>query len=142
MPRLLKSETDQRLVVSQRALTTAFGMLSVPKSVGYEPSSTDGAIEMGLIGIDADLAISACLYEILGTSGIVRKDNGFYLTASEALDSFRSTLNSKIPRLSVLTHGVSDAASHLKKLETACSNFSVIFTARASALHGGAGVSQ
>lgn len=142
MPRLLKSETDQRLVVSQRALTTAFGMLSTPKPVGYEPSSTDGAIEMGLIGIAADLAISACLYEILGASGIVRKDSGFYLTAPEALDSFRLTLNSKIPRLTVLTHGVIDAAAHLKKLDGACSRFPVIFTARASAVHGGAGVSS
>jgi hypothetical protein len=142
MPRLLKSETDQRLTVSQRALTTAFGMLSIPRPVSYEPSSTDGAIEMGLIGIAADLAISACLYEVLGASGIVRKDTGFYLTASEALDSFRSTLNSKIPRLTVLTHGLPDAAAHLKKLDGACSNFPVIFTARASAVHGGAGVSS
>lgn len=142
MPRLLKSETDQRLTVSQRALTTAFGMLSIPKPVGYEQNSTDGAIEMGLIGIAADLAISACLYEVLGGSGIVRKDSGFYLTAAEAIDSFRATLNSKIPRLSVLTHGVPDAAAHLKKLYGACSNFPVIFTARATAVHGGAGVSS
>jgi hypothetical protein len=142
MPRLLKSETGQRLTVSQRALTTALGILSVPKPVGYEPSSTDCAIEMGLIGIAADLAISACLYEILGATGIARKDSGFYLTASEALDSFRTTLNSKIPRLTVLTHGVSDAAAHLKKLDAACSNFPIIFTARASAVHGGAGVSS
>lgn len=142
MPRLLKSETDQRLAVSQSALTTAFGMLSIPKPVGYERSSTDGAIEMGLIGIAADLAISACLYEILGVSGIVRKDSGFFLTASEALDSFRSTLNSKIPRLTMLTHGVPDAAAHLEKLDGACSNFPVIFTARATAVHGGAGVSS
>jgi hypothetical protein len=142
MPRLLKSETDQRLSVSQRALTTAFGMLSVPKPVSYEPITTDGAIEMGLIGIAADLAISACLYEVLGPSGIVRKDNGFYLSASEALDSFRATLNSKIPRLTVLTHGIPDTSAHLKKLSDACSSFSVIFTARASAVHAGAGVSS
>jgi hypothetical protein len=97
---------------------------------------------MGLIGIAADLAISACLYELLGDSGIVRKDRGFYLTAAEALDSFRATLDSKIPRLSVLTHGVPDAAAHLDKLDSACSNFPVIFTARAAAVHGGAGVSS
>ena len=142
MPRLLKSETDQRLTVSQRALTTAFGMLSTPKPVSYEPVNTDGAIEMGLIGIAADLAISACLYEVLGASGIIRKDSGFYLSASEALDSFRATLNSKIPRLAALTHGVPDPSGHLKKLHAACSNFPVIFTARACAVHGGAGISS
>jgi hypothetical protein len=142
MPRLLKSETDQRLSVSQRALTTAFGMLSVPKPVSYEPVNTDGAIEMGLIGIAADLAVSACLYEVLGPSGIVRKESRFYLSAPEALGTFRATLSSKIPRLTVLTHGIPDASAHLKKLGDACSNFSVIFTARASAVHGGAGVSS
>ncbi len=142
MPRLLKSQTDQRLTVSQRALTTAFGLLSIPKPVSYEPVSTDGAIEIGLIGIAADLAISACLYEVLGVSGIIRKDSGFYLTASEALESFRATLNSKIPRLAALTHGVPDASGHLKKLDVACSNFPVIFTARAFAVHGGAGISS
>ena len=142
MPRLLKAETCQRLTVSQRALTTAFSTLSIPKPVGYEPNSTDGAIEIGLIGIAADLAISACLYEVLGVSGIIRKDSGFYLTASEALASYRTILNSKIPRLTVLTHGVTDAANHLKKLDAACSNFPVIFSARAAAVHGGAGVSS
>jgi hypothetical protein len=142
MPRLLKTETDQRLIVSQRALTTAFGMLSIPKPVAYEPVSTDGAIEIGLIGIAADLAISACLYEVLGASGIIRKDSGFYLAASEALDSFRATLDSKIPRLAALTHSVTNPAAHLKRLDAACSNFPVIFTARACAVHGGAGISS
>lgn len=142
MPRLLKNETDQRLIVSQRALTTAFAMLATPKPVSYEPVGTDGAIEIGLIGIAADLAISACLYEVLGVSGIIRKDTGFYLTASEALDLFHTTLDSKIPRLAALTQGVSNPSAHLKKLDAACGGFPVIFTARASAVHGGAGVSH
>lgn len=142
MPRLLKNETDQRLIVSQRALTTAFAMLATPKPVAYEPVGTDGAIEIGLIGIAADLAISACLYEVLGVSGITRKDTGFYLSASEALDSFRTTLDSKIPRLSALTQGVSDQTAHLQKLNAACCGFPVIFTARAAAVHGGAGISH
>lgn len=79
---------------------------------------------------------------MLGVSGIIRKDTGFYLTASEALDSFRTTLDSKIPRLAALTQGVSNPSAHLKKLDAACGGFPVIFTARASAVHGGAGVSH
>jgi len=117
-------------------------MLATPKPVSYESVSTDGAIEIGLIGIAADLAVSACLYEVLGMTGIIRKDSGFYLTASEALDSFRNTLDSKIPRLTTLTHGVNNPAEHLKKLDAACSNFPVLFKARAFAVHGGAGVSS
>lgn len=141
MPRFLKNETNRRLVVSQRALTLAFSWLATPKAIGHEESETDGAIEIGLIGIAADLAISACLYEILGEKGISREKTGFYLTASEALYSFRRTLASSIPRLATLTHGVKNPAAHLKKLTTACAGFPVLFTARAAAVHSGAGTS-
>lgn len=142
MPRLLKSETNRRLVVSQQALTLAFSMLATPKPMFYESAKTDGAIEIGLIGIAADLAVSACLYEVLGITGIIRKDNGFYLTASEALDVFHQTLASAIPRLSALTQGVANPRDHLKKLRVASSGFKVLFTARAVAVHGAEGTSH
>ena len=142
MPRLLKNETDRRLCVSQRSLSLAFSMLATPKPIGYVAEESDSAIEMGLIGVAADLAISACLYEVLGTGGIIKKDTGFYLMASEALDRFRETLTSSIPRLSVLTQGVTDTAAHLKKLNNACSGFKVLFTARAVAVHAGEGTSR
>ena len=116
-------------------------MLATPKPIGYVAEESDGAIEMGLIGVAADLAISACLYEILGIGGIIKKDTGFYLMASEALDRFRETLTSSIPRLSVLTQGVSNTAAHLKKLTNACGGFKVLLTARAVAVHAGEGIS-
>lgn len=142
MPKFIKSETVQRLTVSQRALSDAFAKLAIPRPIGYERLPSDGAIEIGLIGVSAELAIVACLYEILGESGITRENNGFYLTASEALSRFRDTLKSKSPRLAVLTHKVGDTSTHLQKLEDACSGFQVLFTARASAIHGGVGVSH
>ena len=141
MPLLLKNETVQRLAVSQQALRAAFSMLADPKPIGYQHQSADGAIEFGLIGVSTDLAISACLCEILGMSGIIRKDSGFFVTAQEGLERFRATLLSAIPRLNGLTSGIQNTKGHLKKLESACSGFSVIFTARASALHAGSGTS-
>ena len=128
--------------MSQQSLRLAFSQLATPKPLAYEREPSDGAIEMGLIGVVADLAISACLYEVLGKSGIIRKDTGFYLTAGEALSRFRETLTSSIPRLVVLTQGVPDPAAHLKKLGTACSGFTVLFTARAAAVHAGEGTSR
>ena len=80
MPRFLKGETARRLRVGQRALSTAFSLLSTPKSVSHEGDKSDGAIELGLVGIAAELAISAGLYEILGPGAIIRKDTGFYIT--------------------------------------------------------------
>ena len=142
MPRLLKSETNRRLVVSQRALALAFSLLAIPKTIDQPDADGDGAIEIGLIGIAADLAISACLYEVYGQSGIIRSNSGFYLSASEALSSFRKLLDSKIPRVSNLTAGVQSPDKHLKELDAACTGFSVIFTARAGAVHAGAGTSR
>ena len=142
MPRLLKSETARRLRVGQRALSTAFSLLSTPKSVSHEADKSDGAIELGLVGIAAELAISACLYETLGPGAIIRKDTGFYITAGEALAKFRAALASGIPRLSLLTQGIGGAADHLKFLDHACAGFKVLFTSRAAAVHAGQGASS
>ena len=142
MPRLIKNETLRRLSVSQECLSLAFSRLATPKPLGYDPEPSDWAIEIGLIGIAADLAIAAALYEMLGPSGIRRKDSGFYFTASEALAAFRKTLASRIPKTSVLTEGLPKSAIHLRKLEDACSNFAVLFTARAAAVHAGEGAAH
>ncbi len=141
MPRLLKSETARRLLVGQRALATAFTSLATPKSVSHEKDKSDGAIEIGLIGIAAELAISACLYEILGPGAIIRKDSGFYITAGEALARFREALGSGIPRLSLLTQGIGAAADHLSALDRSCAGFKILFTSRAAAVHAGQGAS-
>lgn len=84
MPRLLKLDTQRRLTACQATLTLAISLLSRPRTVAYEQGQADGAVEVGLIGVAADLAVSACLYEVFGNEGIVRKDSGFFLTASEA----------------------------------------------------------
>jgi len=142
MPRLLKSETARRLLVGQRALSTAFSLLSTPKTVSHQPDKSDGAIEIGLVGIAAELAISACLYEILGPGAIVRKGTGFYITAGEALAKFRATITSGIPRLSLLTQGIPIPDHHLRQLDQACARFKVLFTSRAAAVHAGEGTSS
>lgn len=141
MPRLLKRETIQRLNTSQQALRLAFSLLSTPKPLGYKRLPTDGALEIGLAGIAAELALAACLYELYGESGIVRQ-NGFYLTASEALAHFRQALSSSVLGLSSITSGVPDSIAHLQRIEEACSTFPVLFSARAAALHAGAGTSH
>jgi len=142
MPRLLRSETARRLLAGQKSLTLAFSLLATPRTLSYEPDKTDEATAIGLIGVAGELAVSACLFEILGRRGTIRKDSGFYLTAGEALASFRKTLQTGIPRLTVLTQGISSPSAHLKKLEAACGGFQVLFTARAAAVHAGEGTSR
>ena len=142
MPRLLKSETNRRLIASERSLALAFSLLSTPRAIAYDEIDSDGAIEIGLIGIAAELAITACLYEVYGKAGIIRRDTGFYLTAGEAFASFRKMLSSTIPRLATITAGVASPQRHLKELQTACIGFPVIFTARAAAVHAASGTSR
>ena len=141
MPRLLKAETERRVRVSQQALAYAFSLLSIPKPLGYERRSADGAIEIGLIGIAADLAISACVCEVAGLSALIREDSGHYLSAGQMVSEFRKLLASGSPRLSALTHGVADPTGHLRRIDAACQGFPVLFTARAAAVHGGSGTS-
>jgi hypothetical protein len=142
MPRLLKGGTQRRLSASQQALTLAFSLLGTPKPISHERADTDGSLEIGLIGIAADLALAACLFEVLGPGGILRQDSGFYLTAVEALASFRALATSTIPRVSVLTWGIAKQAEHLEKLKNATTGFQVIFSARAAAVHAGKGISR
>ena len=142
MPRLLKLDTQRRLSACQGNLSLAISLLSRPKTISYEQGAADGAVEIGLIGVAADLAVSAALYEVHGSEGTIRKNNGLFLTASEAVDDFRSMLASTVPRLTTLTEGISDAAQHLSQLTQSVATFKVLSSARAAAVHGGAGTSH
>lgn len=141
MPSLLKKGTRQRIEAAQVALYEGLSMAQRPVRT-KESKLCEGAIEVGLIGTAAELSISACLYEVLGKTGILRKQDGYYLTASEALSRFKKLLSSSIPGLKPLLIGVDDQQKHLGELSNAASGFSVLFTARATGLHAGDGTSK
>lgn len=142
MPRLLKNQTCQCLEVAQQSLRHAFHLLSTPRPISFERRPSDGAIEMGLVGVAAELTLVACLNEILGKQSLIRPDTGFYITASEALDKFRTALVGSTANLTALTSGTANPATHLTKLHKATDGFTVILTARACALHAGSGTSH
>ncbi len=141
MPRLLKSETIQRISGSQKALRLALFGLAMPIPIETESMTSDYAAEIGLLGSSAELAISACLYEVLGRSGVIKSD-GSYPTAAQALAEFRKLLKSGISKLSSLTKGVPDPTTHLENIQNATKTFRALFTARAGGLHAGSGVSR
>lgn len=142
MPTLLKRETRQRLEASQRALLEALRLAQTPQTNGDTEGYSEGALEIGLLGTAGELALNACLFEVLGRKGIVRDTDGFFLTASHALDRFRKLLDTRIPKVGSLTKGVQNPGRHLELLKTQSCAFSVLFTMRAAGLHGGAGVSR
>lgn len=141
MPRLLKRGTTQRLEGALGALRLALFGLAIPRCEAEGSSPSDQSSEIGLIGTSAELALSACVFEVLGPSRLVKPD-GRFLVAREVLDAFRKMLRSGVPRLTVLSKGVGDASAHLDALGEATRPFSVLFSARAAGFHVGSGVSR
>lgn len=141
MPRLLKRGTIQRLEGGLGALRLALFGLAIPHCEAEGTSPSDQAPEIGLIGTSAELALSACVFEVLGQAVLVKPD-GRFLVAREVLDTFRKMLRSGVPRLSMLTRGIEDAIAHLEALAEATASFPVLFSSRATGLHVGSGVSR
>lgn len=141
MPNLLRKDTRQRLEASQKALFEALNMIQRPKIKGNPVMLSSGALEIGLVGVSAELAIAACLFEVLGESGIRRSDSGFYLTASEALSRFKSLLKKAVPKTYKFKKGVSNE-SHFADLLKLSQKFKILFDLRATGLHAGCPVSE
>jgi len=141
MPRLLKRGTIQRLEAALGALRLALFGLAIPRCEAEVSSPSDQSSEIGLIGTSAELALSACVFEVVGPSRLVKPD-GRFLVAREVLGAFRKMLRSEVPRLSVLSRGVKDSAMHLNNLVEATKPFPVLFSSRAGGFHVGSGVSR
>lgn len=120
MPHLLKRETRQRIAVSCQALRLAFHELATPRAAASGRQPGAGALEMGLIGVAAELALSACLIEVSGVEAVLRDGKGsMFLTAGEALAKFKELLASAAPKVGVLTAEVENPKEHLRALRTA-----------------------
>jgi len=141
MPRLLKAGTINRLEGALNALRLALFGLAIPRCAELEMPTSARSAEIGLLGAAAELALSACIHEVKGESALVKTD-GRFLVAREILDLFRRVLRSGAPRLTVLTRGADDEGRYLSDLANATGPFPVLFSARASGLHVGAGVSH
>jgi len=135
MPQLLRSGTIHRVRSSQELLTLGFMGLSRPSTAIVDGDRTHAA-EIGLIGSAAELAVTACLYQVSGPKAVVKRD-GRYPTGPEALSEFRRLLREKPARVATLTAGVGDEDGHLKALLAATLGFTALFTARAGGLHSG-----
>lgn len=96
---------------------------------------------MGLLGAAAELALSGCLIQTSG-AGVLSKADGRYVSASEALDLFRSTVRAATAASAFLVQGVANADQQREALIAATANFPILFIARAAALHAGRGLTR
>ena len=135
MPQLLRSGAIERVRASQDALALALFGMARPETTGAAlPRANAG--EIGLVGSSAELALSACLFQIGGPRAVAKRD-GRYPSAPEALAEFRRVIRARPPRVSALVDGVDDQDDHLDQLVAATVGFTALFTERAGGLHAG-----
>jgi hypothetical protein len=71
MPSLLRHESIRLVEASREALQLAVSSLGSKKRVSFRQPQAEYSIEIGLIGVAAELAMTACLVQAHGTSIIL-----------------------------------------------------------------------
>lgn len=139
MPLLLRHDAIRLLEASLESLQLAVSSIAVTKRWDFRESAARFAVEIGLLGTAAELAMAACLVQAFGPSVLSRAETGKYKTAAEILSDFRKLVSDSKLVSSFLTTGVDDSASHRKALIEAVSGFGLLITARAGGFHAGRG---
>ena len=141
MPQYLRTSSVRLLEASLEALNLAFIGLGMPVRRELRVASTQFAAPAGLIGAAVEQALSSILVQVLGEEALMSGPNQFK-SAREILRSVRGLLKAPVPRVSFLTVGVDDAASHRDQLYKATEGFVLIIGERAAGLHAGYGPSR
>lgn len=139
MPPLLRFDAIRLLEASLEALDLAVSSLGSQKRIQFRQSSAEYAIEVGLLGAAAELAMSACLVQARGAGAIVWP-TGQYKTAGAVLDEFRQLAGQSTAASSFLTEGVADPPTHRQALVDATRGFKRLIPIRAAGLHAGRGL--
>jgi len=141
MPLLLKKESIRLLEASLESLSLAITGLGMPRRIEVRESSSIYATPIGLIGVSAELAMSAVVIQALGPNALLLR-NGHFKSGSEILDDFKNILRNPVPRHVFLTKGVVEPLDHLSTLLELISNFKILISSRAGGLHAGKGPSK
>lgn len=139
MPRKLKAETIQRLEGSQDALELALCSLAFPASRRHSTDESRCGIEIGLIGAAGELAVTACLNELVGASALTRKNK--YIRAGDAVAELR-TLLGRGRGLGRITQGLENPDDHIADLLNALRPIAALPASRAASLHAGVRMSR
>lgn len=139
MPSLLRYDTIRLFEASVEALHLAVSSLGAEKRVDFRQRSAEYAIEIGLLGSAAELAMSACMVQARGPEAI-KWPSGQYKTAGTILDEFRELVSEPTAASSFLTEGVDDPTTHRTELREASKAFRLLMPVRAGGLHAGRGL--
>lgn len=142
MPAFLRQDAIRLLEAGVGSLNLALIGLGIPRqgAVVRVPASRY-APELGLLGIAAELAISAMYVQAAGPNA-VRTSDTQYKTARQILDDFGVLLASPPHSLDFLTKGLADPAGHRAELAGYCRRLKLVTTQRAGAVHDGRGLAR
>jgi len=142
MPTFLRQDAIRLFEAGVGALNLSLIGLGIPRQGPPARVQTSRyAAELGLLGVAAELAISAAYVQAAGP-GALRTSDTQYKTARQVLDDFRSLLATPPPSLDFLTKGVADPAVHRAALAGYCRRLRLVTTQRAGAVHDGRGLSR
>ena len=139
MPHLLRFDAVRLLESSQEALHLAVTGLGAQKRVTFRQSAAEFAIEIGLIGTAAELAMASCLVQAKGSQAL-EWPSGQYKTAGAVLKEFRDLVSESTAASAFLTEGVTDPSRHRQSLLSASESFRRLIPIRAAGLHAGRGL--
>ncbi|MCK6574474.1 hypothetical protein L6V77_25615 [Myxococcota bacterium] len=139
MPQLLRSDSIRLLEASRHSLELALASLAFRLGDADRVPETVNAPHVGLIGVAAELGMSACIVQVEGESGLRATDTR-YKTGRQILGDFRQMVRNGVPASAFLVAGVPAPGEHRQALIAATDGFSTLMAARASGLHGGHGV--
>ncbi len=126
------------LEASLNALHMALSSLGATPRHDVREANSNHAMEIGLIGASAELAMSACLVHAHGSS-IQTWSSGQYKAFPAILDDFREMVREARPKSEFLVEGVDDPPGQRDSLIQCCVNFRILASARAGGFHAGRG---
>jgi len=141
MPMYLKRDTIRLLEASIKSISIAFIAFGLPKRIELREDTSENAIEIGLVGVAAELALSAIIVQVNGTKTL-RLPSGFYKTGTHIVDDFKSLMSTRLPKMAFLTQGVERSSDHIEEIVSNTSKFKLLVKLRAGGLHAGMGPSR
>lgn len=139
MPPLLRKDAVRLLESAVESLHLAISSLGSKKRVEFRSTEAEFSIEIGLIGIAAELGMAACLCQAKGPSAILWP-SGQFKTAGAILEDFRSIVSSGLINSAFLTQDVPNPEEHKAALIDKVKNFRRLIPFRAGGVHAGRGL--
>jgi len=105
MPLLLKKDSIRLFEASVEALSLAITGLGLPIRFEYREEASLHAAPIGLIGVAAELAMSAVIAQASGIKSL-QLPSGHFKSGSQILEDFRRLVRNPVPRSAFITKGV------------------------------------